>query len=352
MAAFAAPQPFSDIYHRLARIAAATAKSDVAFVTLRTERKFRIIGAYGIYVTNEDGNWDHGPKLVRVPNITFISNVQRDPNFTNHPLLAAAPFSRNLLHVPVQGQHADIEAAISLVNVGLKWPMTAAVTGILTELAMLVGDALKIDGARSEAREDRASAEGFSEEPHVCDGPAVDTSGRFLLSTLPHKVSVQKRNDVAYVTLRRWSKPIKSYQIKALAICKAGPDAHFVDAIAEEIAKHVRQMFGSPRFGCVMPVPAGHSKTEECLSVLIARCVAEKIDVPFVDGLAGDRRRGTSHPRKSARLSAPELKTAEKFDSVLLLDDVASSGRHIELAVKTLQKIGEHITAIAWIGPD
>lgn len=355
MSAFSAPQPLPEIYNRIARIAAATAKSDVAFVTLRINRKLIVIGTHGMYVRPQDGNWDPVQKLVRVANITFVANVKRDANFKNHPLLTAAPFSKNLLHVPVQGNDADVEAAISLVNIGMKWPLTATVTGILTELAMLVGDALRMDGTVSTRGNDQTAeaTDGFSEtQTTTPDAAAVDTSGRFLLSTLLHKTSIRHRNDVVYITLRRWSKSIKNYQLKALTICKTNPDSKFVDAIAKEVATHVRQIFGGPRFGCVMPVPCGHSKTTDCMAVQIAKRVALILDVPFVDGLEGSSRPGTSHPRKNARLSAPKLKTARKFESVLLLDDVASSGRHIELSVLTLHKIAKHITAIAWIGPN
>lgn len=355
MSAFAAPQPSPEVYNRIARIAAATAKSDVAFVTLRINRKLTVIGTYGMYVRPQDGNWDAVQKLVRVANITFVANVKRDANFKNHPLLTAAPFSKNLLHVPVQGHDADVEASISLVNIGMKWPLTATVTGILTELAMLVGDALKMDGTVTDRSRDPKAQEieGFCEtRTTTSEEPAVDTSGRFLLSTLSHKTSIRHRNDVAYITLRRWSKPIKNYQLKALTICKADPDSKFVDAIANEVATHVRQIFGGPRFGCVMPVPCGHSKTTDCMAVQIAKRVARILDVPFVDGLEGSNRPGSSHPRKNARLCPPKLKTAQKYDSVLLLDDVASSGRHIELSVLSLQDIAKHITAIAWIGPN
>ena len=350
MSAFAAPQPAPQIYDRIARIAAATAKSDVAFVTIRVDRKLSIIGAHGIYVEDKKGGWDKGHDLIRIANITYVSNVKRDANFKGHPLLTAAPFTRNLLHVPVQGQHADVEGSISLVNIGMKWPMSAATIGILTDLAMLVGDAIKMDGAFPGAASSLLPDGGFSEQQAPAAAPAVDTSGQFLLATLLHKTSIRNRNDVAYITLRRWSKPIKTHQIKALAICKAKPDTQFVDAIANDIAKHVRKIFGSPRFDCVMPVPCGHSKTNDCLSVQIAKRAAQLLGVPFVDGLEGCNRPGTSHPRKNAQLAAPKLKTAQKFTSVLLLDDVATSGRHIELSVLTLRKIAEHITTISWIG--
>jgi predicted amidophosphoribosyltransferase len=155
---------------------------------------------------------------------------------------------------------------------------------------------------------------------------------------------------VSFVTLRTWNKSIKQHQMSALKIVKSDPDPLFVDAVAGEMAEHVRRLFGVPRVGCVVPVPGGHSKGEECLSVQLARALALKLKVPFVDALSQPPRKGRSHPRKNAELKAPKLVTDQAHESVLLIDDVATSGRHIELAVQSLRTMAQHVTAIAWIG--
>lgn len=341
-------------FNRIARIAAATVKSDVAFITLRKGRKSCVIGTHGMYLSAEQSAWENGQSTVRTSNIAFVANIKRDASFRNHPLLMAAPFSKSLLHVPMEcGRYADIDVSISLVNMGLKWPLTAAVTGILAELAMLIGDALQTHGAALQLQNDQKVVSGFSEGASKVEDPDLknDTSGQFLLSTLLHKTTVRNRKDVGFITLRTWSKSIKQHQIKALTICKAKPDSHFADAIATEVAHQVRKIFGNPRFDCVVPVPCGHSKITECLSVQIAKRVAHHLQIPFVDALEHANRRGKSHPRKNAGLKPPARKTNQKFESVLVVDDVATSGRHIELSIIMLREIAEHITAIAWIGP-
>ncbi|MBR2536622.1 MAG: hypothetical protein IKE66_11175 [Hyphomicrobium sp.] len=355
MSPSAAPEQLPQIYHRVARIAAATAKSEAGFVTLRIGRKLCIIGTHGTFLGGKQGNWDDVPAMGRIPNMTFIANVRRDANFKNHPLLTAAPFMRNLVHVPVHGHHADVEASISLANIGMKWPLTATVTGILTELAMLVGDAIEMDKTfPQEVGPSSATPEGFSEARTASPAPdaSIDTSGKFLLSTLLNRTSIRNRKDVAFITLRTWSKTIKDHQIKALTIAKKNPDGNFVDAIAEEIAQQVRKIFGNPRFSVVVPVPCGHSKEHECLSVQIARRVAQLLEVPFDRVFEHVDREGTSHPRKNVMLKPPKLKSTQKFESVLVLDDVATSGRHIELSVMSLRRIADHIAALAWIGPN
>ena len=353
MNAIAAHQPFPQLYDRVARIAAATTKSEVAFVTVRMGRKLTVIGSHGVYFETKDGDWDGGPNVSRIGNMAFIPNVKRDANFKDHPLLTAAPFAKTLLHVPARRLRTDVEASITLINIDMKWPLTATITAVLTDLAMLIGDAIEMDTTFPELVDGAAHAGGFEEHRIESEEPSstTDTSGQFLLSTLLQRTSIRSRKEVAYITLRTWSKPIKTHQIKALAISKIRPDERFVECVATEIAQHVRKFFGNPRFSAVVPVPCGHCKHDGCLSVRIAKQVGQILEIQFVDALERENRQGSSHPRKNVGLRAPKLKTAQKFESILLIDDVATSGRHMELAVMSLRHISEHITAIAWIGP-
>lgn len=297
-----------------------------------------------------------GAELVRRKAMSFVANVAKDPNFRNHPLRKAAPFARCLAHIPVQGRHLDIEAAITIINPELKWPFTAAVSSILTDLAMLVGEILKMSDnlavpakpTSTSVRHEAGMQEAHSEMPLPVGGK--DTAGQFLLSTLSRRTSIRNRNDVSYVTLRTWSKPIKEHQLSALKIVKLDPDQKFINDVADEMAEHIRKLFGMPRIGCVVPVPCGHSRRDDCLSVKITRSLAEKLQVPFVDALQHTPRKGSSHPAKNEAVKIPKLVSDTTHESVLLVDDVATSGRHIELAVQSLRNMAQHVTAMAWIG--
>lgn len=344
-------EQLTSLFDRVARIAAAAAHAQVAFVTLRRGRSLCIVGTYGIYLRKFDESWDMGRQLVRRQIMTYVANAHRDPNLKGHPLLKAAPFTKSLVHVPVQGRYEDTEAAITIINPEIKWPFSGATCAMLTDLAMLIGDALlavdevpdcqTIQEVRSHLRE--AAAHPPVIERH-------DTSGLFLLSTLAKRTSIRNRKDVSYVTLRTCAKPIKEFQLNALKILKVNPDPAFIDQVAIEMAAHVKRLFGVPRVGCLVPVPCGHSGTNECLSVLITRSLANKLNVPYVDALAHQPRKGRSHPRKNAVLDRPKLVSDTAHESVLLIDDVATSGRHIELAVQSLRSQAQHVTAIAWIG--
>lgn len=343
---------FSLIYNRIARVAAASTNADVAFITLRINHKLSILGSHGLHHLMLDGDWDPKRKLVQRSNISYVPNVQRDPNFKNHPLLLAAPFARTLVHIPVQGQYTDIEASISLVNIGQKWPLTAGTTAILTDLAMLVGDALKISDflPSSGGKKDNPIGMREAKGAKYQATDTRDTAGRFLLSTLRRKTSIRHRKDVAFVTLRTWITNVKAYQIEALKIAKTNADEQLIEDISTEMAEHIRHLFGSSHFHCVVPVPCGHSKQIECLSVKIARRVADMLKVPFSNLLQSAPRPGTSHPSKNASLKPPKIKGSERYNAILLIDDVATSGRHIELSVKSLRTVADHVTAMAWIG--
>jgi hypothetical protein len=350
--------PFSDqlrgLFNRLARLAALTTKSPVTLVTLRIDRKLHILGQHGLYLKTFDDSWNMGAKLVRKHSIVFVPNVYQDPNLEGHPLLKAAPFTRSIAHVPVQGEHADIEAAIGIINPDVKWPFSATTTAILTDLAMLIGDALKSSGALEHYAsqcEATGSKRGMSEpQTEPSKGANKDTAGQFLLSTLTRRTSIRTKTKLSYATLRTWTKLIKDHQISALKIVKQDADQAFVDGVALEIVDHFRNMFGIPAFTGVVPVPCGHSGTNNCLSVRISKSVSELMSVPFLDILEHTARPGKSHPSKNAKLVAPKLLVNERLGPVLLVDDVATSGRHIELAVQSLRAITDQVSAVAWIG--
>jgi predicted amidophosphoribosyltransferase len=170
------------------------------------------------------------------------------------------------------------------------------------------------------------------------------------LSTLTRRTSIRTKTKLSYATLRTWTKLIKDHQISALKIVKQDADQAFVDGVALEIVDHFRNMFGIPAFTGVVPVPCGHSGTNNCLSVRISKSVSELMSVPFLDILEHTARPGKSHPSKNAKLVAPKLLVNERLGPVLLVDDVATSGRHIELAVQSLRAITDQVSAVAWIG--
>lgn len=118
--------------------------------------------------------------------------------------------------------------------------------------------------------------------------------------------------------------------------------------MARELAEIVRRTFGS-KFDCVVPVPCGSSGRDICLSVEIGRELAKVLGCEFKNCLVTvGAKSGASHPSKSASLKPYKL-TEMAAGNVLLVDDVASSGRHLELAYQALTAAGANVNTAVWI---
>ncbi len=98
----------------------------------------------------------------------------------------------------------------------------------------------------------------------------------------------------------------------------------------------------------VVPVPGGSSGKDDAFSILLAKSVARQLDIKFLDVLINSDTVGSSHPKKSAKLQPFQVR--EKVSgNVLIVDDVATSGRHIELATLAIRPLCNFCTAVVWI---
>ena len=177
------------------------------------------------------------------------------------------------------------------------------------------------------------------------DGAIVD----FLFDTLPRHRCIRNRGDISYITIRSWSLPIKTHQIKAFAAIKR----HAFDAAAARIAKEihgeVERFAGFDGFSAIIPVPGGHSDPRSTFSVAVARALSQLAGLPLINAFDHQQLTGTSHPKANAQRPAMNLNTRINRP-VILIDDVATSGRHIEECVNLLRGDCKTVLAIAWIG--
>jgi hypothetical protein len=191
---------------------------------------------------------------------------------------------------------------------------------------------------------------GFQESSSVHDHvQELEPAGQFLFSTLIKRTAVRSRNGVGYLAVRRWRTAIKKHQISALCAVKADPPSSLVLGIGEELTQAVRSVFGKSHIANVVPVPCGNSGCNECLSTRISANVATRLGARYVAALRPQGGSGRSHPKKSVRLSAFEV-VRRPSGVTLVVDDVASSGRHLELAVQALRSGDMPVLAVAWIG--
>ncbi len=189
------------------------------------------------------------------------------------------------------------------------------------------------------------SKNGFAETALVLNSEPLS---KFLFETLISRKRLLARNGASYLALRQWRKSIKPYQLKALQAIKSDDAPISIEAIAVEMVRQIESVYGK-LFNTLVPVPGGSSGRKKSFSVLIAERVAHGLKIPCRDILIpATVAKGASHPKKSVILQPYKL--SEQLDgNVLIVDDVASSGKHIELATNAIKDTANYCTAVVWI---
>ena len=170
----------------------------------------------------------------------------------------------------------------------------------------------------------------------------------FLHDTLVTKQRLLTRGACSYLALRQWRQNIKPYQINALAALKPDASEECVKSIAEEMTSSIQRVYGGA-FQNVVPVPGGSSGKKESLSMRIARHIALNLEIDYAPVLqSAPVKKGASHPQKSLRL--PPYTVSSKVDgNVLIIDDVATTGRHMERANEVLRPMAKYCASVVWI---
>jgi PAS domain-containing protein len=178
-----------------------------------------------------------------------------------------------------------------------------------------------------------------------------DAAQAFLLDTLITRRTIRHRNAISYLTLRTWRQPIRTYQINAFKALKQKLPASFPQSIVADMSEYLQQFIGLSAFKAIVPVPCGHSNEGSCLSLEIARHLSAEVKIPVVQAFLRQPHKGSSHPKQNTR-RPPMILQREITEPVLLVDDVATSGAHIEEAIKLLRPACGTVLAVAWIGSD
>jgi len=176
----------------------------------------------------------------------------------------------------------------------------------------------------------------------------LDMVSSFLFDTLVLRPSMHRRDGVIYFSVRRRRTAIKRHQIDALKALKVDPPMGFVDAVVADILAALDPLLPPELFHCVVPVPGGHSGAVLCLSELVAIGLGFRLGLPVIAALSIEPSDGSSHPRQN--ISRPRMRLERPVDGpVIVIDDVATSGSHIEEAIKLIRPEAHAVFAVAWI---
>ena len=173
-------------------------------------------------------------------------------------------------------------------------------------------------------------------------------TGIDLADDLVKRFAIRSRNDVLYCTLRSWRAGARQRQIAAFRKEKRSDDMSLVGTAAEEISSFLLRLAPVPD-PVITCVPCGHSRRPDCWSKRLAQAVAARGQGRFVQVWRDRLCAGGSHPKEFRNLPPLEwLNVPDRF--TVVVDDISTSGWHLEETLGALRGSGVPSMAIAWIG--
>lgn len=340
------------------RVAARALRSDmVCIASCSGVKNAMVIGAVGTNSGLLLGN--NAIPGLEVQGIVSVTDVKGAKWYPGHALQVMAPFAKRLL-----AARLDVESGGERFYLVAFDPRTALMRDIsvlasMAEIARIAASFLAqsqdVLQAMAQPGKPGGMQAGFLEgeaSVPVQHGQAIEHADplvAFLMRSLIVKRTLRVRGKVTFITLRTWRVAAKATQIDALQTIKEAPNAASLRPLVREICDSVDNIYAGIDFQAVVPMPRGHSKADPCLSELLAMEVAAAMGVPFIAALKGKSVPGKSHPKQSYSMSSYKV-DQPVAGPVLLIDDVATTGIHMEKAVTALRGHGASPFGIAWIG--
>lgn len=341
------------VLNKICQVAASALKTNIACVLSANEiGSRRIKGSSGCLLSSLKGSLAIPGLALEERDTVYLPAVTKQKWFPHHPLSRLAPAAKSLFAASL-GDGSHYLTIFNPDDAILKRPETIS---LLSDLLSLVELQLDTGQERETAystptgalKSDEGNEVGFGESSRVV--PEPDEMIRFLDKTLVRGPKLAIRNGVAYLTARCWRKSTKDVQLAAMFAIKRHSSELALGVITEDIIAIALELNGPAAYDAVVPVPCGNSGTERCLSAKIADALAKRLGLPVAHCLKGKLGKGSSHPRRNASLERFHL-VEPVPRRILLVDDVVTSGLHIEYSVTSLREAGAVVTAIAWIGP-
>jgi hypothetical protein len=343
---------------RIVDAAAHIAQASGAVLTVRRGSVDVVLAARGIPLSAHQATLPALPGTsIVLGQARVIPDISRDPLFACHPLATEGARWRWAALVPVQIPGMPASAMLTCGDPRMNVARPDDFLQRLQRVAAIVADEIELIGeiavltrtAQDAAHAGSGVQHSFPELPLLrqsAESPAVVTD--FLLSTLIPQSRLLRRGNVPYHALTKWRTSLKAWQIAALRALKRDAPAVLVDRIATDLADAARALYGTGTFQAVVAVPCGNSG-DGCLAARLSEATAARLDVPVLSAFASIAVTGSSHPRRNTRRPAMTL-THRVEVPVLLIDDVATSGAHIEEAALLLRETAPAVLPLVWIG--
>jgi hypothetical protein len=317
-----------------------------------------VIASYGTSITAIRGGISLNELRSDETPLTILSNFKKLQMPRSHPLRSFDPSEQHIALLWISNDKPGKGSAFVVLGAASGRLKSAQTKRVLQGLVSMVRQILNGDLAIGRAQKKSETQHGgFMERPgtaadrshHELEAQKLSPLTDFLFKTLVLKRTIHSRRGVSFVTLRKWRSDVRQTQIAALQALKLHPPPELVDMAAGELKALVLEMYNKLPITHVVPIPSGSSEKTDCFSAQLAARLAAHLGLAFTNVLAPQGEPGRSSPRKSARLK-PYALSGDVSGIVLLVDDVVSSGTHIELGAKALTQIGCTVLPIGWIG--
>jgi hypothetical protein len=364
---FSRTDGIADVLDGISSIIAGVTGATTVLIAQRNAKRgnIEVKGRYGTLVNEVDMTFVL-PELnpVTAPTLA-VPDLRSDPRFASHPLLRLMPHSKSMIAMLVPGcPHAE-RAVLKIINPRRSVFADAAIWRELSKFCEVIESILclralvtsELAGLNQQQiinviNDTSKQSKMIAEAKEQIDSPQKLPCVSFLFDTLVKKRVLHSRNGIDFITMRTWRGPMKPYQLAALVTLKQGKPNELVRRVASELATAAVNMHGEGNLNCVVPVPGGNSGDTQSFSVLVATEVAALLNIPCEDLLLSPNKPakpGKSTPRKSANLK-PFNVTRGVDGPILVVDDVVSSGKHMEMAISALRQQANAVYGIAWIG--
>jgi hypothetical protein len=169
-----------------------------------------------------------------------------------------------------------------------------------------------------------------------------------LAHSLIYRPALFRRNQIRWIAACAWRARSRVGGLAALKQAKKALDPSIVAAAATSITPLIRETFGDKSVDSITCIPCGHSRRADCFGKQIAQAVATMLELPFLQVFADRPCPGSSHPKQSASLP-PLQQIADPPRSTIIIDDVATSGWHLEESMLALRRLGVAVSSVVWI---